>query len=172
MEAEVPWEWDASVAPKAGSCEIATACRLPALLIAVDSPRKRSSWWSLTFVHTKAMNVGVPNGQDNAISMAPGTTWISPIRLMVLTTTTLFSRPFDAHTTCASVITRCQGACGEVEKPEADGPIKSGQENPELLDSKSLFEASTLIWLKFNCIVCDGPMLADQKDDQLEFNPV
>ena len=25
MEAEVPWEWDASVAPKAGSCEIATA---------------------------------------------------------------------------------------------------------------------------------------------------
>ena len=25
VEAEVPWEWDASVAPKAGSCEIATA---------------------------------------------------------------------------------------------------------------------------------------------------
>ena len=25
MEAEVPWEWDASVAPKAGSCEIAMA---------------------------------------------------------------------------------------------------------------------------------------------------
>ena len=44
---------------------VAKACRLPALPIAVDLPRKRSSWWWPTCVHTKAMNVGVPSGQDN-----------------------------------------------------------------------------------------------------------
>ena len=42
MEAEVPWEWDASVAPKAGSCEIATAP------LAFFEPHKNSRWrWRL-----------------------------------------------------------------------------------------------------------------------------